>query len=238
MSKTILITTILTATGIASLWMWSAPDSSAQDRGTPHAKPERQAAANGAHGDRFDASESSPDEAAEVAALRGELRSLLAQIETDGAPRSAAVDVEAEPDAGAESVARPDPRAIAEAELEWGGDYAAQLDEQLDAEPVDHAWASEGEALAKASFAALGAESVVGTAQCRSTLCRVEISHDAESGHDSAVTAIRDDRTWTGPFIAIPMNDGSGPKTVVYLGREGESMPSPRSSVEDFLDQG
>lgn len=250
MSKTILITTILAVTGVGGYWMWDAPDSSARGRKTladdraDDADEEDEDARTHRH--RLGEVRSTPSaggaDASEIAALRGDLRSLRAQVEADGgAPgesEAALDDGAAEPEGAAAPVEPPSPHAIADAELEWGSDYASQLDDQLDVEPLDDAWASESETLAKETFAAVGDGSVVGAARCGSTLCRVEITHDGEGGHEAAVAAIRDDRRWAGPFIAIPVDDGRGPKTVVFLGREGETMPTPRSSVHDYLDHG
>lgn len=246
MSKTILITSILAATGIGGVWMWSAPDSSARGRNAPldNADVEAEDASTHRHrsGEPLHATPSADgSEASEIAALRGDLRSLRAQVEADGGVPSdfeAAPERIADPEGTAEPVEPPHPQAIADAELEWGSDYASQLDDQLDIEPVDDAWASESETLARQTFAAVGAESVVGAARCRSTLCRVEIAHDGEGGHEAAVAALRDDRSWPGPFIAIPVDDGRGPTTVVFLGRDGETLPAPRSSVHDYLDHG
>lgn len=250
MSKTILITTILAVTGIGGYWMWDSPDSSARGRTTladdlADDADEAEAEDASTHRHRSGELRSTPSaggaDASEIAALRGDLRSLRAQVEADGGVPSeseAALDGAAEPEGAVVPVAPPSPQAIADAELEWGSDYASQLDDQLDVEPLDDAWASESETLARETFAAVGDGSVVGAARCGSTLCRVEIAHDGEGGHEAAVAAIRDDRGWPGPFIAIPVDDGRGPKTVVFLGRDGETLPAPRSSVHDYLDHG
>ena len=106
------------------------------------------------------------------------------------------------------------------------------LEAAFASEAHDGAWAMQASRIADASLAAgLPPRSTLRPADCRSTLCRIESTHD---GYASAKAFVRrltgpEGRPWNGAFYAGPVSQepGTGTVTIItYLAREGAEMPT------------
>ena len=114
------------------------------------------------------------------------------------------------------------------------------LEAAFASEAHDGAWAMQAGRIADASLAAgLPPRSTLRPADCRSTLCRIESTHD---GYASAKAFVRrligpEGRPWNGAFYAGPVSQdpATGTVTIVlYLAREGAEMPA----IPDSRDEG
>lgn len=175
---------------------------------------------------------SSRGESAEIASLRRELEMLRADVERRESSDSVdSLDSRGDPQS---ERPRPEPEAIAEAELAWQGDYAEQLDEVLAGQSEDPAWSREAQATALQNFSGLVAGSSVHTPTCGSSLCRVQIDHADADGHEQLANQLLENLAWEAP-VMVMRSDRGGPGTVVYLARPGTRFPDPRSRVDDFF---
>jgi hypothetical protein len=171
-------------------------------------------------------------DSAEIASLRRELETLRADVEQhESSDSESSLDSRGEPQSARP---RPEPEAIADAELAWQGDYAEQLDEVLAGQSEDPAWSREAQATAAQSFSGLVASSSVHTPTCGSSMCRVQIDHADADGHEQLANQLMKNFVWEAP-VMVMRTDRGGPGTVVYLARPGTRLPDPRSRVDDFF---
>jgi hypothetical protein len=103
------------------------------------------------------------------------------------------------------------------------------LDLQLGKEPDDTTWSPGAEA-GIATF--VHSESMEGShvlsADCRSTLCRVELEHEDVSAQDWLVTHFPMEPPFDGEILVHQINnDPLPPRTLVYLARPGHSVLGP-----------
>jgi hypothetical protein len=116
----------------------------------------------------------------------------------------------------------------------WEDEYRASqtaVEVAFSSQTVDHAWASQARRdLSRQLGPLLPQTASVRDAECRASICRVEIRQQ-ESGLSprfaEAFTA-GSDRVWGGPWMAEPAqaNSDGTYDVVLYLGREGTSLPS------------
>lgn len=106
-------------------------------------------------------------------------------------------------------------------------EVAHSLDTHIAEEPVDAAWGHSAEA---SIHDALRAETFAGSslvrAECRSTLCRVEVAHDDPAAADRFFEQVR----FSPPFdrgagVVTRVGEGASRRTVVYMAREGRALP-------------
>jgi hypothetical protein len=160
----------------------------------------------------------------ELAGLRAELTALERQV-ARGRPRSdapAPADAPAAADPGRAAGAEP---ARPERTLEQ---VIHGLDKQLGREAKDPAWSSQTEArIAEAFRSEALAGSTVLRAQCVTSFCRVDVSHESEAVQHEFVRNIPRVPPFDHGGVAHPVVDpGSGKTTtVVYVGREGHAPP-------------
>lgn len=100
------------------------------------------------------------------------------------------------------------------------------LDLQLGKEPDDTTWSPGAEAEI-ATF--VHSESMEGSrvlsADCRSTLCRVEVEHEDAGAQDWLVAHIPMEPPFDGEILVHQINNDSlPPRTLVYLARPGHSL--------------
>jgi glycine/D-amino acid oxidase-like deaminating enzyme len=99
-------------------------------------------------------------------------------------------------------------------------------------ESHDGAWSMEAQRKAEASLSAiLPPRAAVKSIDCRSTLCRIETTHDGYPDAKMFVSrlAAPERRPWNGAFYTGPIarEPGTGTVTfITYLGREGATMPA------------
>lgn len=186
---------------------------------------------------------STTGEVAELRAQLGELRAQVGRARGDAA-RSALADGHAQASELADSR---DPPGAAPVEHDdaQGGEGRQEEPPDPDAdrervergfqrEAVDGAWAGSSRQHLSQMLAAVAARSAASLRdiQCRSSICRVEISHrDADSARSfNEQTFINaEPRIWRGPVLvatAPPGPDGSFVATM-YLGREGTQLLTP-----------
>jgi hypothetical protein len=106
------------------------------------------------------------------------------------------------------------------------------LEAAFASEARDGAWAMQASQTANAVLAArLPPRSSLRPADCRSTLCRIESTHDGYASARVFVSRLigPEGRPWNGAFYAGPVSQepGNGTVTLVtYLAREGTEMPA------------
>lgn len=171
-------------------------------------------------------------DSAEVASLRREIETLRADVEQrESSDFGDSLDSRGDPQSARP---RPDPEAIADAELAWQDDYAEQLDEVLAGQSEDPAWSRQAQATALESFSGLVASSSVHAPTCGSSMCRLQIDHADVDGHEQLANQLVENLVWEASMMVMRTDHG-GPGTVVYLARPGTRFPDPRSRVDDFL---
>lgn len=115
-------------------------------------------------------------------------------------------------------------------------DQFAPIHDALEAafasEARDGAWAMEARRTVDATLSAeLPAKSAIKSIDCRSTLCRIESTHDGYTYAKAFVNqlVLPERRPWNGAFYTGPVarDPQSGAVTfVTYLAREGAAMPT------------
>jgi hypothetical protein len=117
----------------------------------------------------------------------------------------------------------PSPREIAE-----------QMDERFFGEWIDPGWRHEATPRAEKLRATLPEGARVVSLECRSSMCRVEMSHPNLEAFQGFVreSLLGSGREWDGPLMATLMSDPGQPgevRAVAYLAREGADLtPAPR----------
>jgi len=113
------------------------------------------------------------------------------------------------------------------------------LEAAFSSEARDGAWAMQASRTADAALAAaLPPRASLRPADCRSTMCRIESTHDGYASVRAFVSRLAgpEGRPWNGAFYAGPVSQapGNGTITIVtYLAREGTEMPAiPDSRAE------
>lgn len=172
---------------------------------------------------------------AELQALRRQLQSqtqTLALQQGEIARLSAVLDHEAtSPELGDSEVQPP-----VESEEVQEEERVARIESELSKEPVDQAWSETAvediSTTVTQAMEALVPEDQRGLlafdADCRSTICRVELSyHDADT-LQSLAREVPHRLGWqtTGTARIVSLPDGSS-SAVVYLSRDGHTLPKP-----------
>jgi hypothetical protein len=186
----------------------------------PHGERGRQAAA----------AATAPHDAADekLAALSGR----LASLEREAAVRRATVA--APPPAGtADPAAAPDPsgRASAPRPPQHTGDEVYHgLERHFGREAKDPAWSAETEAsIAHAFQGGAFAGSTMLRAECGTTICRVDVSHESDMAQNDFLGAVRGAPPFDrGGFAHREIDPDSGQvRTIVYMPRDGQDLPLP-----------
>jgi hypothetical protein len=169
----------------------------------------------------------------EVAALRDDLRALRSELDRQDA------DAPQHEQVNARGAAPPEPDAerIVGAEQAWTEDYSTQLEDTLFEQATDRAWVQETRTQAETTFGTRLPDSDVGDTACGSTLCRLEITHRTPLGHEDLLASVRDEFPWAGAALIVPTTHETGHSTRIYLAKEGSELPSPRMTVEDFVEE-
>jgi hypothetical protein len=111
-------------------------------------------------------------------------------------------------------------------------EIVSQLDEKLYAEPQDASWSSRA-AKQIMDLLTVGLEpgTLIRSAECRKTFCRIETSHRDLGGFRKFVDtsfAGHEIKPWNGAFASFVTDQSSGTLLAVsYLSRENENLPSP-----------
>jgi hypothetical protein len=170
-----------------------------------------------------------PARGGEVDSLRRELRQVRAAMEKlESASAAAGVDVDAEGASNAdEDPSWSSAEELEEAEFAWADAYSSQLDDILEGQGVDRAWADRTRSEALAAFGTLG--STVREATCGNTLCRLEIAHRDRSDHDALLAIVTQENPWESAAFYVPVERDGQPTTLMFLGRPGEELPVPES---------
>ena len=96
------------------------------------------------------------------------------------------------------------------------------------AEPVDAAWAPGAEAKVLAKFAEMpGLKLIDLQAECRSTMCRVQLTQPAVEGGPQPFNILRDSLGLEPRWMMALGAPGGGMKSVAYLWREGLAPQQP-----------
>lgn len=160
-------------------------------------------------------------EAEEMKRLKARLSALESEV-TEVKSAARGVD-EATREGEAEEAARP---AVEQDPEEAATQLAHALDERLDTEPVDPEWKGTVSNKLTTYFAAEhAAGSSVKKAECRSTMCRVEVAHESMDAKDrfvDHVSSMLPPRSQA--FVHIEANDDLDIE--VYVLREGQSFPT------------
>jgi hypothetical protein len=126
----------------------------------------------------------------------------------------------------------PAPPKRAETPIEQFAPVHDALEAVFVSESRDGAWGMQASRTADNALAGgLAPGSTVRPAECRSTLCRIESTHDGYASARRFVgrLAAPEGRPWNGAFYAGPISQesGTGAVTVImYLAREGAEMPT------------
>jgi hypothetical protein len=161
---------------------------------------------------------------AEVKALRNEVRTLRSRA----AQAQPGVPIPSPTcDLGTRASHEQDPPSLA-ADHERAVTQGARLDDRLAAELRDSTWAPAfEETLRKVTESALtdpGAESIA-RADCRSTLCRLEVRHPDASHGDSFQTRFRLAMPDVVYRVSQAQNDDGSYSSVFHIIRKGEPIP-------------
>lgn len=151
----------------------------------------------------------------EVGSLRDKLNALLLNNETFS-PESAAV-------ANTEHLSEEEQEQQARAQIEQ---QLAMYDRVAKQEGIDQNWASDAQAKVHQSFQNLAEDGIgVSEVKCHSSLCKARFFFDTADA-DSAIQNLQGVSPWQGEtFIWIADTErGEG---VIYLARDGDSLPDP-----------
>jgi hypothetical protein len=105
----------------------------------------------------------------------------------------------------------------------------AHIQDVFEREQIDDQWAAETEATIDELATAVSGTRVL-SAECRSTLCRIEAEHDTDEGRarfmDDVIVKVQQAPRAT--IRRLEGRDGGVQKILVFLVRSGHSMPSLR----------
>jgi hypothetical protein len=164
--------------------------------------------------------------ATDVAQLRREVASLRGAVAAGSQGGSSEVGEAASdtPDEAQPPSAEPPPM-VGDAERR------AFYDDLIEADPLDTAWAGPAE---KSLTGALSGEafrgSTVAAVQCRSTLCRIEVSHADGAAQDAFLPAAMSRPELDSRGLAQRIEDPDHPErrsTVIFLARQGHPLATP-----------
>ena len=163
-------------------------------------------------------SESQPvDLEARLDALKRELATLSGQPKPTAAPAAAPAD----------------PIEQERQEHEFKQQAIATLEDSLASEPMDaNASMVTSAELSRVMQSPVFEKTRIGEVQCRSTLCRIDVSHDdpqAEMQFSLSLSQVETFRDGEGFVQMLPRSDG-GIDTVVYISRAGHHLPVPPRS--------
>jgi hypothetical protein len=160
----------------------------------------------------------------ELADLREELASLRAGTGATGeAPRG---PVEAKDLT---------PAQVDQVEHIWTEQYTTQLDAAFQGEAVDVAWSTQARATAQDALGFVEADGSKLTVDCRARLCRAEVTHHDATGPRKLVDRATSQLGWDGPSFGHTIRDAAGARTIVFLMKPGEEMPTPELTAQDVL---
>jgi len=98
------------------------------------------------------------------------------------------------------------------------------------AESADARWAHETRRAVDASLTSIGARvgARVETLECRSSICRAEVRLPSDDAYDRLLTDFIRESKWPAPGLATRLErPGGGTTMLLYLAREGTSLPEP-----------
>lgn len=155
------------------------------------------------------------------------LKSTIARLQGRPAPQQSPADRPAYREE--EAPAAEPPRQVTETPppAPEAREIVAAVEAYLVAEPVDPAWSRAAESDAES---ALRGEAMRGSAflraDCRSTLCRVEVTHESDEARDRFVDVVPRTEPFHHGGFAYQVPDENGPRTVFFVAREGHTLPS------------
>ena len=159
-------------------------------------------------------------DADEVARLRDEMKQMRRQMEGLTAPAPAVTLNQTAP----ASATPPPPLSPEEGKLRDRKHFET-IERQLAAEPVDAVWAPATERMISDTLARpIFAGSKLLGSTCHSTLCRFEVSHASERDRRRFGSALPN-RLPSLPSGSMRQGEGSEPRTIVYVAREGHQIP-------------
>lgn len=108
----------------------------------------------------------------------------------------------------------------------WQEHYVSNLDAAFSDQGRDPDWSPEAESQIRAALALLSDSGSI-SVECRAGLCRGEIVHEHDEGHEEILSAVRESFTWAGPAAFSSAERDGVPITQVYLAKVGEDLPTP-----------
>jgi hypothetical protein len=165
-------------------------------------------------------------DADEVARLRDEMKQMRRQMQGLTQPATMALGQAsaASISGGAADTPPAAPLSPEELKLRDRRHFEA-IERELAAEPVDAAWAPATERIISDTMARpIFAGSKLLGSTCHSTLCRFEVSHASERDRRRFGSALPN-RLPSLPSGSMRQGEGSEPRTIVYVAREGHQIP-------------
>ena len=109
-------------------------------------------------------------------------------------------------------------------------EYRQFVASRFDGQPSDSAWSLRAEQDVARSMVPLmkDSQSSATRVDCRRDLCRYEVRNRDEDAYQKAFDTVLHQRAWNGGIMLL--RSPTDPTTlIVYLAKEGESLPSPTS---------
>jgi hypothetical protein len=121
---------------------------------------------------------------------------------------------------GTEALAEQNARRLARQEQLY-----AQLEEAASQEARDPVWAERTESLIRAAVHTAGPGSQLAGAECRSSLCRIELAHSGTEAPARAVRGLLSTSGLQGESVVRQIQQGDRFFSLVYVAREGTRLP-------------
>jgi hypothetical protein len=95
-------------------------------------------------------------------------------------------------------------------------------------QPVDRSWASTAQYALQDDLRKVVGDGVrLQRVECRSSLCRAELTAPTRDAANAFLESWLQERTWTGPgFASHDDTDPGSPRMILFLGRPGTALPA------------
>lgn len=138
--------------------------------------------------------------------------------------------------AAVDAAGAPPPAAPAPPKPLETADLADAVEVEFRSQPDDASWSVGAREKLTDSLRPLAGDGArLRSVECRTSFCRVEMTHESTAAYDSFAHHMMDpsQRSWTGAVfstrVGTPNDDGSS-VTVTYLARDGYELPRPEGS--------
>ena len=106
-----------------------------------------------------------------------------------------------------------------------------RLDDAIAFEELDSGWSRNAELEIADAVAAAGEQGLsLAAAECRSTLCRIQVAVDPAAPEDEAIRALLDAAPWSGERF-FRFEGGPDGSATLYLAREGARLPGAEDAA-------